>query len=151
LASFLLALRLASNDGGERGLPTVDGVTAPWSLEHIVEKAIEVGTNPVVGLLVDVVENAGYAKGAGHLLTGVSIFGDSYHYFGTRDINRGQYIYRLSGTTLVAGLTFLGSPIPIAGPALSFYEKAYFQIKEKYMELYNRVNDVNWWMQHGYQ
>jgi len=105
LASFLLALRLASNDGGERGLPTVDGVTAPWSLEHIVEKAIEVGTNPVVGLLVDVVENAGYAKGAGHLLTGVSIFGDSYHYFGTRDINRGQYIYSDS-----ASLHF---PIPI--------------------------------------
>jgi len=65
--------------------------------------------------------------------------------------NQGQYIYRLSGAALVTGLSLAGSSIPIAGPSLMFYEKAYFQIKEWYGELYMRMNNLNWWMQHGYQ
>ena len=144
--NYLINL-LASNDGG--GLPTVDGVTAPWSIEYMAEKSLEIGSHPFTGLAFDVLEYTTGFKGfkkIGYVASGFAFASDSYQYFVKQNISLGRYGYRMGSTGMALGLSLISSPAaPFIGSTTMFAEWAYDAIKYQYENLYMRVNSYDWW------
>lgn len=96
---------------GSNGLPTIDGQTAPWSLEYIAEKALEILSHPATGVAADLVDEMRFTKGAGHVVAFITVAGDSYQYFYKQSIDDMTFYYRITTT----GLAYVvGFPAGIA-------------------------------------
>ena len=71
--------------GGDR-MPTIDGQTAPWSLEYMAESGLDYLSNPAVGFVFDVVDDLQWVKGMGYVPVVISTVND------VRQYSRGQII-----------------------------------------------------------
>ena len=110
---------VAAKGGGGKGLPMIDGKTAPWSHEYITEKAFEILTDPRVGIVADLADWMRFTKGAGNAYSLITVASDFYQRFYKQSIDNMIFGYRLTTTGLATWVGY--STGPIGGITVGLY------------------------------